>query len=436
MSDLAGFDERARRLTKQLRASAEHVPARRPLLDSSGLGADRPSHHLLLEGVLAGVLAVAVVAVVFALPRHAAHAPNTARPTLPVTSSTPTPSTTPETSVPEVVSTIRVGPPLILSSAGGSSSALTAWDASGDRVGTLEVNAADADNGCAISPDGSKVFIGDGKIFTIAGTQLGDVRSFNMGGPGAAGCGQPGIAGAYFLGGPIWADDSDHVCGFTGTPEEPGQGTALLEVGVDGRSRTVADVTGSGQVLACSPEADRVVVLQSAGNGPSNDHSTILVMSLSSGAVETRLSAAGIIGTATHDGRLVAMNGPTGITVYDTVTGRQVAHIVRHGDEGSAGGVPDLGAADLFSWDGSRLLVVADSANGAFHPAWIVSLATGSNLLTDVASKGSPYLNFIDGSVVPLATGDVFFLGARDVEDSTSESVYFIDEAGHLQALH
>ncbi len=436
MSDLADFDAKARSLTKRLRKSAELVPPRHQVQDSRDFGADHPAHHLVLEFVLAGVLAVAVVALVFAFPRHAAQAPNTARPTLPVASSEATPSSSPSTSVPEVESTIRVGPPLILSYAGGSSAALIAWDAAGKRVGTLELSPAATDNGCAIAPDGSKIFTGDGKIFSIAGSQLSDVSSFNIGGPGAAGCAQPGVAGASFLGGPIWADDSDHVCGFMGSPERPGFGTELLELGADGRSRMVADIAGGAQLLACSPAADRVVVLQSSGNGPGNYHSTILVLSLSSGTIETRLSVAGDVGTSTHDGRLVAMTGPTGITVYNLVTGRQVAHIVRHGDEGSVGGVPDLGAADIFSWDGSRLLVVADSANGAFHPAWIVSLATGSNVLTDAASLGSPWLDFFDGDAVPLVTDDGFFLSARSAGDPSSLNFYFLGVAGRLQPLH
>jgi hypothetical protein len=435
MSDFARFDAKARRLTKQLRASAEQVPARRRLPDSVDLGADRPSHHLLLEVVLAGVLAAAVVAVVFALPRHAAQAPKTSRPTLPISTSEATPSPKSQATVPEVVSTIRVGPPLIIAFPGGSSSALVAWDAAGNRVGTLEVSAAGTDNGCAISPDGSKIFTGDGKIFSIAGSQLSDVSSLNIGGPGEAGCTQPGIAGAYFLGGPIWADDSDHVCGFVGTPQQPYEGTQLLEIGVDGRSRTVANIPGGGQLLACSTDADRVVVVQPASDSPSNDDSIILVMRLSSGAIERRISVVGGATTATHDGRLVAVSGPTGITVYSAVTGREVAHIVRHGDEGSTGGVPDLGSADLFSWDGSRLLVVADAANGAFHPAWIVSLASGANVLTDVASAGSPYLNFYDGSVVPLVDGNVFFLRSRDLGASNGGSVYFLNEAGNLKVL-
>lgn len=339
-------------------------------------------------------------------------------------------------SVPEIVSTIRVGPPLILSYAGESSAALVAWDAAGNRVGTIEVSPAATDNGCAIAPDGSKMFTGDGKIFDIAGNQLSDVSSFNLSGPGQAGCTQPGVAGAYFLGGPIWADDSEHICGFIGTGQRPGQGTDLVEVGTNGLGRTIADISGGGQLVACSPSADRAVVVQSSGDSLATYHTNILVVRLSTGTVEVRLSVAGDAGTATHDGRLVAMTGPTGITVFNLATGRPVAHIVRHGDEGSVGGVADLGYPDLFSWDGSRLLVVADAANGAFHPAWIVSLATDANVLTDAASLGSPWLDFFDGDVVPTLTGAGFFLDARNAGDPSSDSFYFLDLAGHLHALH
>lgn len=377
-----------------------------------------------------------LVACLAALVASGCTAPSGATPSPRSTASGPAPVTAaPTLRIPEIVSTIRAGPPLIVSYASPSSPALGAWDAAGHRVGAIETSSATTDNGCVIAPDGSKIFTGDGKIFDIAGNQLADVSSLNVGGPAAAGCRQPGVDGAYFLGGPIWADDSRHICGFMGSSQNPGQGTALLEIATDGTSREVADILGGGQLVACSPTADRAVVVQSSGNSLASYHSTILAIRLSTGAVETRRSVAGSPDTATHDGRLVALSGSTGITVYDLATGRRVAHVVRHGDEGTSYGVPDLAHADIFSWDGSRLLVVADAANGAFHPAWIVSLPSDTNVLVDAASLGSPWLNFVDGDVVPLLTGAEFFLDGRMAGDPNSYTFYFLNRVGHLQPL-
>jgi hypothetical protein len=217
----------------------------------------------------------------------------------------------------------RVGPPLVVAYDTGSSSRLAAWDYDGHRVGTVVINQDTTDNGCAFAPDGSKVFL-DGWIFAINGKQLADVRALNLGGPGTAACSQPGVNGAFFLGGPIWADDSDHVCGFVGSGHL-GQGSQLVEVSASGSTRTVTTLPGGGQLLTCSPGADRVLIVQSSGSNPENYRSDVEVIRLSTGALITAYSVSGDLGTATHDGRLIAVSGPTGITVYDAETGRPVA---------------------------------------------------------------------------------------------------------------
>jgi hypothetical protein len=312
----------------------------------------------------------------------------------PVKPSSP-PSTPPPTT--PVSSTITAPAPLIV--ARDPSQQLTASSPmryiarnyQGQVVGTLTIDqAAAAEDGVLFSPDGH---------------QLADLYS---------------AADASALGQPMWGDDSEHICGIA----SDGTGTgSLLEFSLSGAARTVAQLgplTGSQSgwsVLACSPNADRAVVSQS-GSQPE-----FLVIRLSSDqVVATYLGPASEngAGAASHDGSLVAIDGLSGITILDTVTGKQVVTIVRWGNQVDG---PIVGWAIAFSWDGSRLLVQSDIAQGG--PRWIVAWATN----TDLVTSQTPGVALVD--VSPLATGATMF-----IQNPVSPyDAYFLENDGTLQAL-
>jgi len=116
------------------------------------------------------------------------------------------------------------------------------------------------ENGYVVAPDGSKVLDGN-EIISVDGSTIGH------------------IAWAFAI--PMWADDSDHLCGAT---YAPGGQAQLVIFNVSGASRTVAQLGPSRpniawDVIACSPRADRAVaVSQGAGTV------TVVIVRLSTGA--------------------------------------------------------------------------------------------------------------------------------------------------------
>lgn len=91
MSETNDFDDEARRLTKELRASAERVPLRGSRPDSGPAPAEHRGRRTAVELLSAGVLAVAVVALILALPSRANPTSKTSGPTQPVVVPPPTP---------------------------------------------------------------------------------------------------------------------------------------------------------------------------------------------------------------------------------------------------------------------------------------------------------------------------------------------------------
>jgi hypothetical protein len=276
----------------------------------------------------------------------------------------------------------------------------------GQVVGTLTIDqAAAAEDGVLFSPDGSKFLIGGGIVFDVYGHQLADLYS---------------AANASALGQPMWGDDSEHICGIA----SDGTGTgSLLEFSLSGTARTVAELgplTGSQaswSVLACSPDADRAIVSQSGSQ------SEFLVIRLSSGQVVATYpgpASENGAGAASHDGSLVAIDGPSGITILNTVTGEQVANVVRWGNQVDG---PVIASALAFSWDGTRLLVQSDIAQGG--PSWIVEWATNTDLVNDQTSS----VGF--GEVAPLTSGATMFIQAT----YSPYGAYLLETNGTLQAL-
>jgi hypothetical protein len=81
-------------------------------------------------------------------------------------------------------------------------------------------------------------------------------------------------------------------------------------------------------------------------------------------------------------------------------------------------GYPAIGEALAFSWDGSRLLLQSDIAQGG--PRWIVAWSTNTNLVT---SQSMSLAN-----VVPLVGGATMF-----IQDPTSPyTAYLLENSGSL----
>lgn len=290
----------------------------------------------------------------------------------------------------QVVSTVTAPPPLIVTYDNSQVMTVTspvrylARNYRGDVVGSITIDQAAQAAGVVVSPDGSKLLIGD-LVFSIYGHELANLYS-------------PAYADALIQ--PIWADDSDHLCGIASGNATGEVRGALLEFSASGGVRTVSALgplsgTGGGwSVLACSPESNRAIVWQEDAS-----QSEILVMRLSSGRLLASYPDSAPSygpGAASHDGGLVAMNGAQGITILNTVTGRRMATVARWGN---TMGYSSIAEALAFSWDGTRLVIESDIAQGG--PSWIVAWSANANLVT------SQSMSLAD--VVPLASGNMMF---------------------------
>ncbi len=279
----------------------------------------------------------------------------------------------------------------------------------GVLVGTVTVDQAAEANGVLASPDGSKLLVGSRLVFDVYGHELSDLYT---------------AADVSALTQPIWADDSEHLCGTTYDDSAGVVMGALLEFSASGGYRTVADLgplAGSGSAwlaLACSPGSDRAVVWQS-----DDSQSEYLVIRLSTGQVVATYPGSTSDqgpGAASHDGTYIAIDGADGITILDTVTGHELASVVRWGE---SEGYQLIGEALAFSWDGSRLLVESDIAQGG--PRWIVAWASDTDLVT-----ADQTLNSL-GAVIPLASGPTMFIQGT----GSPYGAYFLGSDGTLQAL-
>jgi hypothetical protein len=197
------------------------------------------------ELLVAGVVAAAIASVTLALTRHVPPVPVPAGSSPPAVSSpaTPTPS-----QVAAITSTVVASPPLVLYWVGTTDQSyqLTARTYAGQSAGSLVIPYSG--HGFETAPDGSRVLDGQ-QIISARGSVIGSiVWTF------------PTL--------PTWADDSAHLCGATYSPG--GQAT-LVELDMSGNARTVTNLgpssSQSWQVLACSPSADRAVLV-GQNNGP------------------------------------------------------------------------------------------------------------------------------------------------------------------------
>jgi hypothetical protein len=301
---------------------------------------------------------------------------------------------------PTVSSTVVAPPPLAIffMAATNESYQFEARTYSGASAGYLTI--PNSDSGFEVAPDGSKVLDGD-EIIAVSGGTLGRIAwtSATL---------------------PTWADDSQHLCGVTYDPSVGGHAT-LVEFDVSGTSRTAATLGPSGPniswgVLACSPAADRALVEGGPGSGQVID-----VVRLSTGTILASHSVRDEIAAAvaSHDGRIIAVNEPSGIAVRNASTWALEARIVRWG---SQEGYPIIGSAVEDSWDGSRLLVDGGGASGACHPQWLVDWARNRDILTSRSSLAPLGCS----AVLPLTHGASFFVTTNPV----SGGLYLVEDNG------
>ena len=366
------------------------------------------SHHdfevqrrprLALELLIAGVVAAVAVTLIVALTRHSPLTQSPAHHTPP-----PTATASPPTPSPTASSTVVAPPPLAIFFTATTNEAyqLQARTYSGAPAGSLTIPYSNS--GFEVAPDGSKVLDGN-EIIGVNARTIGRIAW-------------------TFATLPTWADDSEHLCGVTYDPSSGGHAT-LVEFDLSGASRTVATLGPSGPniswgVLACSPAADRALV--EGGPGPG---AVIDLLRLSSGTILASHSVAdeSAPSVASHDGRFIAVNEPSGIAVRDTSTWALEARIVRWG---SPEGYPLIGSAVKSSWDGSQLLVDAGGASGACHPQWLVDWARNRNILTSTSSVGPLGCS----AVLPLTHSAAFF-----VWNSVSDALYLVEDSGTVRRV-
>ena len=353
----------------------------------------------------AGVMAA------FAVAGLAACASTSVRPTpsgkevapLPIPSAASSPTVTPSPS-PTASSTVVASPPLAIffTAASDESYQLEVRTYSGALAGSLTIPYSDS--GFEVAPDGSKVLDGD-EIIGVNARPIGRIDW-------------------TFATLPVWADDSQHLCGVTYDPSSGGH-AALVEFDMSGTSRNIATLGASGpniswSVLACSLGADRVLV--EGGPGPG---AVIDLFRLSTGTALSTHAARDEIrpSVASHDGRIIAVNEPSGVAVRDTSTWALKARIVRWG---APEGYRLIGSAVTASWDGSRLLVDAGGASGACHPQWLVDWARNRDILTSTSSVGPLGCS----AVLPLTQRSTFL-----VWNSVSEALYLVEDNGIVRKV-
>ncbi|MGO8687355.1 MAG: hypothetical protein ACLQT7_09305 [Candidatus Dormibacteria bacterium] len=304
-----------------------------------------------------------------------------------------TPSPTSAIPLPGISSTVSAAPPLAVHASWTNRGQLIARNYQGAVVGTFSMNTDFAGYyGYLVSPDGSKVYLGDGAIMGIDGAQLGAVPTAEIASP-------------------VWADASDHLCGMD-------QSSDLLEVTVAGAVVSSTPVgTRDANVVGCSPGADRAVVLTSEGS----QVTAALVVRLSTETVLATHPTTDY-GSASHDCQLFASDGPGGVTLRNVATWAVVGAVVR--ESGSpAPGTTSIAMATGFSWDGSRITLIA-SVSPPDVMTFVVSLSDGATLLQSTnLGQGE-----VGTTVIPLVGTSEYLL-------SQDSGAYLLGSAGQLTAL-
>jgi hypothetical protein len=368
---------------------------------------------LLVAGVTASVVVTGILVALRpnpAAPRPAAPSALVALPPVALP-----PVTSLSTPVPVITSTVSGAGPLALfwtSSAPDGSVTLTARTYAGNPAGTLVLPSSPS--GFEIAPNGMKVLNGN-QIVAVSGAVLGSVpeQFFQATLP------------------PMWADDSTHLCEVS-TPTNGAATGTLIEFDDTGHARivatlgSIASTNGGWGVLACSPNANRAVVLKDDGQT-----ATLIVLQLSTGRVLAEHSAGDVAAIASHDGSIVALDEPSGITIRNSMTWAILGRVVRWG---SQAGYPLIGAVVGISWDGSRIIVDGGGAGGGEHPEWMVDWETDRTLLTNTGTEHPAvgFVNFDDAIALTTHTG--FFLPPGDVSAVPGDA-YILQANGGLERL-
>jgi len=320
--------------------------------------------------------------------------------TTPLPLPVPSPTATVAIPLPDISSTITATAPLAVYPSWTTPGQLIARNYQGTVVGTFSMNPDFMGYyGYLVSPDGSKVLLGNGMLMGIDGFQLGDIPTAEIPSP-------------------VWGDDSNLLCGIDGSGD-------LLEVTKAGAVVSSTPLGTSNAVVAgCSPDADRAVVLTAGpGGGPLI---SALVIQLSTGTV-LAAHATTNAGVASHDCQLFASDGAKGVTIRNVATWAVVGQVDRTA-EGMGGTA--TAAAYAFSWDENLLVLQAGGATPPFT-AFVVSLANGATLFQSGAVGDLGEINQLGSSearVIPL-------LGTSEFLLSEHTGAYLLGSDGQISAL-
>jgi hypothetical protein len=282
---------------------------------------------------------------------------------------------------------------LIVYPLAGELGAFEARGDQGDIAGTFSVPPAFAQRWGypSVAPDGSKVLLGNGVVMSIQGTDIGDIAA-------------AGLTGA------VWGDDSDHICGIGAS------GDALVETGLTGAAQVVSP-TGTSllDVLGCSPEADRAVVVEDSTS--TDSPSAVAVIELSTGQVLA--SHPGAAGIVTHDCSLFAEDDAAGVTIRDVASWQVVAQVTRQWPSQTPNST-SVAVAAAFSWDGTRLALAGGIAGQPNDAVWVVTWSDDTTLYQSQDSvqvaQGSGVVAVFpvigSSAFVLVESGGVYMLGA------------------------
>src|ERR1039457_3498969 len=314
-------------------------------------------------------------------------------------SSPPSPSPPTATSaipLADISSTVTAASPLAVYPSLTNPGQLIARNYQGTVVGTFSMNADfRGDFGYLVSPDGSKVYLGDGVVMGIDGVQLGVVPTAQI----------------PF---PVWGDDSDHLCGVSSSAD-------LLEVTVTGAIVSSTPLgTSDASVVGCSPDSDRAAVFTAGAGGQANG---VILAQLSTGTMLATHATADY-GMASHNCQLFASDGPNGVTIRNVATWAVVGEVDRQVEFIGGTGVA---AAYEFSWDGSLLVLQYGAAKPPIT-TFVVALSDGATLLQSQDVPETNELGFGGPDVIPL-------VGTSELLLSERGGVYLLGAGGQLTAL-
>jgi hypothetical protein len=331
------------------------------------------------------------------------------QPTPTVTQPTPSAPTAPPTPALQINSTITASPPLIVyptvATPGQSVADLIARDYQGAGVGTFSLsNNFVTDWGYPqVSPDGSKLLLGNGEIVSVSGVELGNTA--------ASGVQMAGFGTA------VWDDDSSDLCGVTASGD-------LVEIDDTGAARAVMQLSSpNSSVLACSTAGDEVVVEEDQGTDQTP--SATLVIQLSTGKLLA--SNPGVEGVVSHDCQLIAIDVADGVTIRNLLTWQVEGQVNREWPSPPAQETETVAKASTFSWDDTRLVLYAGGGVESYA-TYVVAWSTDSTIYQTTSLGENPASLLQAPAVIPLEGSSSLFMPELG-------GVYILAPSGSLEAL-